>query len=453
MKYVIIGGDAAGMSAAMEIVRNEDNPEITVLEAGHIYSYGQCGLPYVISGEIEKSSDVIARSVEEFRSKYGIDARTGHEVREVDSEKKIVRGRILHSLEDFEVSYDKLLIATGAAPIWPDWEGISLKGIYPLKTIPDTERILTALQKDVKRVAIIGGGYIGLELAESFRELDKEVRIFQRGPQLANIFDSEMAELILREAERKNVRVHLEEEVLKFSGEDAVEKVHTSKGEYEADLVIVAIGVSPSTQFITNAEKLKNGALLVNERMETTVPDIYAAGDCASHYHMLKEQPDYVPLGTTANKQGRIAGLSMIGFNNEFKGILGTSIIKFFDLTLGKTGLSEKEATKLGITYETNTRIGHDVAGYYPGKEELHTKLIWEKETQCLLGAQIIGGAGVDKRIDVLTVALTQKMCLGELLDLDLSYAPPYNGVWDPIQQIAKRNWKLVKREHDHEPY
>lgn len=447
MKYVIIGGDAAGMSAAMEIVRNADNPEITVLEQGHIYSYGQCGLPYVISGKIEKSSDVIARSVEEFRTKYGIDARTGHEVREVDTEAKVVRGRILHSLEDFEVAYDKLLVATGAAPIWPEWEGMELKGIYPLKTIPDTERILTHLKKDVKRVSIIGGGYIGLELAEAFRELDKEVRLFQRGSQLANIFDPDMAELILREAERKNVRVHLEEEVVSFSGEDTVHSVHTNKGVYEADLVIVAIGVKPSTHFLEGVDKLSNGAIIVNEHMRTSITDVYAAGDCASHYHMLKEQPDYVPLGTTANKQGRIAGLHMIGFNNAFKGILGTSILKFFDLDLGKTGLSEKEVKKLGIAYETNTRVGHDVAGYYPGKEALYTKLIWEKDTQCLLGAQIIGGDGVDKRIDVLAVAISQKMCLGELLDLDLSYAPPYNGVWDPIQQIAKRNWKLVKAE------
>ncbi|MFC4354933.1 FAD-dependent oxidoreductase [Chryseomicrobium palamuruense] len=450
MRYVIIGGDAAGMSAAMEIVRNTEKPEITVLEQGHIYSYGQCGLPYVISGEIEKSSDVIARSVEEFRDKYGIDARTGHEVREVDTQAKVVRGQILHSLENFEVAYDKLLVATGAAPIWPAWEGIQLKGIYPLKTIPDTERILTHLKKDVKHVSIIGGGYIGLELAEAFRELDKEVRIFQRGPQLANIFDPDMAELILREAERKNVHVHLEEEVVSFSGDETVRKVHTNKGEYEADLVIVAIGVRPSTQFIKNVEKLENGAIVVNKHMQTSIRDIYAAGDCASHYHLLKETPDYVPLGTTANKQGRIAGLHMIGFNNSFKGILGTSILKFFDLDLGKTGLSEKEVKRMGIDYVTNTRVGHDVAGYYPGKESLYTKLIWEKETQCLLGAQIIGGDGVDKRIDVLAVAISQKMCLGEMLDLDLSYAPPYNGVWDPVQQIAKRNWKLVKADGEH---
>lgn len=451
MNYVIIGGDAAGMSAAMEIVRNEKNPNITVLEQGHIYSYGQCGLPYVISGEIEKSSDVIARSVEEFRDKYGIHAKTGHEVREVDTENKVVRGRILHSLEDFEVPYDKLLIATGAAPVWPDWEGMDLKGIYPLKTIPDTERILTHLKKDVQKVAIIGGGYIGLELAESFRDLDKEVRLFQRGNQLANIFDEDMAELILREAERNNVHVHLKEEVQSFSGHETVQKVHTDKGEYEADLVIVAIGVRPSTSFIEGVDKLKNGAIIVDKHMVTSLPDIYAAGDCASHYHMLKEDHDYVPLGTTANKQGRIAGLNMIGYANEFKGILGTSILKFFDLDLGKTGLSEKELKDTGVEYETNTRIGHDVAGYYPGKESLYTKLIWEKDTQCLLGAQIIGGNGVDKRIDVLAVALTQKMCLGELLDLDLSYAPPYNGVWDPIQQIAKRNWKLVKKENESE--
>ena len=440
MHYVIIGGDAAGMSAAMEIVRNDPTAQITTLEKGSIYSYGQCGLPYVVGKHVTSTTDVIARSVEAFRNKYGINAKIGYEVKKVDTTNKTVSGEIVETKDTFSIRYDRLLIATGASPITPNWEGGSLAGIHTIKTIPDTEAIIADLE-NVQHVTIIGGGYIGLEMAENFRAIEKKVRIIQRGHQLAKIFDKEQARIIHEEAKRQQVEVLLDQEVQSFTGEGRVSSVVTDKGSYSTDLVLIAIGVKPSTEFLkgTGINTASNGAILVNAHLQTNVEDVYAAGDCATHFHRIKQKDDYIPLGTTANKQGRLAGLNMIGRQEEFKGVVGTSIMKFFDLTLAKTGISEIEARQLGIAYETHVQQTSDIAGYFPGKETMQIKVIYQKDNQLLLGGQIIGGNGVDNRIDVLATALFHQMTFSDLLDLDLSYAPPFNGVWDPLQQLAKR--------------
>ncbi|MDQ0482316.1 CoA-disulfide reductase [Guptibacillus hwajinpoensis] len=441
MKVVIIGGDAAGMSAAMQIVRNDENAEVVTLEKGNIYSYGQCGLPYVISGKIESSDKLIARSVDTFRDKYGIDARVYHEVTDVDTENKVVKGTNLKTGETFSENFDKLLIATGVSPVKPGWEGIELNGIHTLKTIPDAEKVIKDLDESVKKVAVIGGGYIGLEMAEAFRELGKEVRIIELGPQLASIFDEDMAELIHEEAERNSVSVHTNEGVQSFKGDQRVEKVVTDKGEYDADLVLVSIGVKPNTSFLKECgiHMTENGAIQVNRYMQTSMENIYAAGDCATHFHRVKERDDFVPLGTTANKQGRIAGLNIIGQPNTFKGIVGTSVIKFFDLTLGRTGLSTKEAEELNLPFANCSTEATDIAGYYPEARELRVKIVYRDDNERILGGQFIGKYGVDKRVDVLSTALYHQMSLHDIEDLDLSYAPPYNSVWDPLQQAARR--------------
>ncbi|MFF2753752.1 FAD-dependent oxidoreductase [Psychrobacillus sp. NPDC058041] len=440
MEYVIIGGDAAGMSAAMEIIRKDPTAKITTLEKGDIYSYGQCGLPYVVGKHVPSSTDVIARSVEMFRSKYGINAKTGYEVTNIDVVNKKVSGNILQEGDTFELQYDRLLIATGASPVIPDWDGSRLTGIHTIKTIPNTEAIIADLEH-AHQVTIIGGGYIGLEMAENFAILGKKVRIIQRGDQLAGIFDKDMATLIYKEAANHHIEVILNEEVISISGEERVEEVLTNKGSYQTDLVLIAVGVKPTTEFLKNTgiSTLPNGAIIVNAHLETNVEGVYAAGDCATHFHRIKQKDDYIPLGTTANKQGRLAGFNMMGNVEEFKGIVGTSIMKFFDLTIGKTGLSEKELNQLGIQYETHMQQATDIAGYFPDKELMHIKLLYRRDNQLLLGGQIIGGKGVDKRIDVLATALFHQMAVTDLLDLDLAYSPPYNGVWDPLQQLAKR--------------
>ncbi|MFG6114662.1 CoA-disulfide reductase [Halobacillus sp. MO56] len=441
MKYVIIGGDAAGMSAAMQIVRNSENHEIVTLEQGDIYSYGQCGLPYAISGEVESTDNLIARTPEAFREKYGIDARTRHEVTRVDCEQKVVYGTNLETGGSFQENYDRLLVATGASPVCPPWEGVELPGVFQLKTIPDAHRIMDYMNKEINNVTIIGGGYIGLEMAESFVQLDKKVRIIERGSQLAKIFDEDMAALIHEEAEKQGIALNLEENVEGFEGKERVEKVVTDKGTYDTDLVLVAVGVAPNTSFLrgTGIYLTIKDAIQVNAYMETNIKDIYAAGDCATQYNRIKKIDDYIPLGTHANKQGGIAGLNMAERPKAFKGVVGSSIIKFCDLTLGRTGISETEAEQMNLPHKSITIKATDSAGYYPNSEKMTLKLTYHEENFKVLGAQIIGGDGVDKRIDVLATALFHEMTTEELLDLDLSYAPPYNGVWDPVQQAARK--------------
>jgi len=442
LKYVIIGGDAAGMSAAMQIVRNSEGNEIVTFEKGETYSYGQCGLPYVVSGDVESSDDLIARTPETFQEKYGIKTNTLHEVTEVDCNKKVVKGKDLRSGETFEESYDRLLVASGASPVCPPWEGLELDGIFSLKTIPDVHEILDYMQKDVQKVSIIGGGYIGLEMAESFAAVGKEVQMIERGEQLAKIFDEDMADLIHEEAYKQNVSIAFGESVEGFKGEDGkVSCVVTDHGEHEADLVLVAVGVTPNTKFLegTGVYTTLKGAINVNAYMETNIKDIYAAGDCATQFHRIKQKEDFIPLGTHANKQGTIAGMNMVDIPTTFKGIVGTSIIKFFDQTLGRTGLSEKEADSLNIPYKSIKINSTHAAGYYSKEGKMTLKILYHEKTNRILGGQIIGREGVDKRIDVLATALYHSMELNDLLDLDLSYAPPYNSVWDPLQQAAKK--------------
>ncbi|GAE33619.1 FAD-dependent oxidoreductase [Halalkalibacter akibai] len=434
MKYIIIGGDAAGMSAAMQIRRGDSSAEITTLEMGDIYSYAQCGLPYVVGGVIDSFDSLIARDVQTFRDKYNIDARVHHEVTSVDPTNQTVSG------DGFTLEYDKLLIATGASPITPPWEGLDLDGIHTVKTIPDTKALMNDL-KDVSRVVVVGGGYIGLEMAENFVKLGKEVTMIERGERVAKIFDEELSDKIHKEAEKHGITLRFNESVESFSGDGRVQEVITDKGSIETDLVVIAIGVTPNTKFLkgTGLHLFSNGAIKVNAFMKTNIENIWAAGDCATQYHRIKERDDYIPLGTHANKQGRLAGRSMIGKPRAFQGIVGTSIIKFFNLTLARTGLSEAEIKAEGYPFRTIAASIPHIAGYYPEPKRMDIRLSYHAETEQLLGGQIIGEAGVDKRIDVLATALYHRMRVSELEDLDLAYAPPYNGVWDPVQQVARR--------------
>lgn len=438
MKYVIIGGDAAGMSAAMQIVHNDPEADITILEKGRIYSYGQCGLPYVVGGLIPSTDDLIARNVETFRGKYGMDARILHEATAVDAVNRTVSGINRETNKSFTLSYDRLLIATGASPVVPAWKGAGTKQVHVVKTIPDTERLMERLEaEDVKEVAIVGAGYIGLEMAENIHRLGKRIRIIQRSAHIASMLDADMAELLHQEAEQHGIILLVNQEI-KAIEED---RVVTNEGAYPADLVIAAVGIRPNTAFLkkTGMNMLQNGAIIVNDRLETSVPGIYAAGDCATHFHLVKQKPDYIPLGTTANKQGRLAGLNMAGHQRSFKGIAGTSVIKFFNLVAAATGLSEKEAKKSAISFKVSTIEAKDKAGYYPNASPLRVKIVYDPESGRLLGGQAVGENGAEKRIDVLAAALFNKMTIEEIEDLDLSYSPPVNGVWDPIQQAARR--------------
>lgn len=441
MKVVIIGGDAAGMSAAMEIVRNNKSAHIVVLEKGEVYSYGQCGLPYVINGKVPHAEDLIARDVEEFRSKYGIDARIFHEVTAVDTKLQKVSGIDVNSKEPFEFIYDKLLIATGASPTMPKIENAHLKGIHNVKTIPQMNELMEQLP-NVKHVTVIGGGYIGLEVVETVRERGLDVRLIQRGSTLMSILDTQLTNSIYEEAVKNGVEVLLNEDTIGYEGTEFVEAVRTNSGVHKTDLVIVATGVRPNTQFAQGFAKLENGALIVNEKMETSIPNVYAAGDCASHFNRVNQKDDYLPLGTTANKQGRIAGLNIAGFNQKFRGIVGTSILKFFDLHIGMTGLNNEAADRLNALVEAYEMEVNDIASYYPNVQPMKLRMLVEQQSRKLVGLQIVGRHGVDKRIDVFATALYNDMTFEELLDLDLAYAPPFSGVWDAIMQAPKRYGK-----------
>ncbi|MGN7479031.1 FAD-dependent oxidoreductase [Solibacillus silvestris] len=441
MKVVIIGGDAAGMSAAMEIVRSNKSAQIVVLEKGDVYSYGQCGLPYVINGKIPHTDELIARDVEEFRSKYGIDARIFHEVTAIDVKLKKVSGFDVNSNEPFEFEYDKLLIATGAAPTIPKLENAGLQGIHTIKTIPQMNELMEQLP-NVKHVTVIGAGYIGLEIVETVRERGLDVRLIHRGSRLMSILDPELTQIIYEKALAQGVEVLLNEETIGFEGTEFVEALRTKTGTYPTELVIIATGVRPNTQFAQGFAKLENGALIVNEKMETSIADVYAAGDCASHYNRIKQQDDYLPLGTTANKQGRIAGLNIAGFNQKFRGIVGTSILKFFDLQIGMTGLNNEAADNLNELVEAYVMEVNDIAGYYPNVRPMKLRMLVEQQSRKLVGLQIVGKHGVDKRIDVFATALYNEMTFEELLDLDLAYAPPFSGVWDAVMQAPKRYGK-----------
>lgn len=440
MNIVIIGGDAAGMSAAMQVVRAQPDWHVTVLERGAVYSYAQCGLPYYIGGVVAERDELIARKREFFQDK-GIDARIYHEVEEVDVENQLVKGTVTDSGESFAVSYDKLMIASGASPISPPFDGKDLAGIHVLKTIPDAEKIVADMKENVLNVTIIGGGYIGLEAAENLVEQGKNVRLIDLADRLGPAYDKEIRDYIEKEAEDKEIELVLGESVTAFGGETRVEFVRTDKEEYRTDMVIVAIGIKPNTSFVKNTgmHLHASGAILVNPYMETSVKNVYAGGDCATQYHRIKEKDDYIPLGTHANKQGRIAGKNISEGSKTFKGIVGTSVLKFFDLTVGKTGLSEREANDLGIDYKV---IGYESAthaGYYPGNDHMFIRMIKNKQTDQLLGVQAIGKSGVDKRIDVAATALYHQMTTEDMENLDISYAPPYNSTWDPLQQGARR--------------
>src|SRR5699024_8649095 len=368
MKYLIIGGAAAGMSDSMQLLKHGQEAEITILEKNEFYSYAQCGMPYAISGVVSSVDDLVLRSADVYRDKFGMDARVWHEVEKVDTDKKVVIGRKTDTGEEFREPYDKLLIASGASPVVPNFPGDDVAGIYSLKTISDTNAIIEDVQAGIEDVTIVGGGYISIEVAEAFRVLGKKVRLLVRGTQLAKIFDEEISEKITEEATKQYIDVLFEEEIEEIIGEEAVTAVRTNKKTYETDMIIIATGVRPNTAFLNESGITleENGAIAVNEWQETNVADVYEAGDCGMQYHRIKEKPAYVPLGTHANKQGRIAGLNMAGKTRSYKGMTGTSIMKFMDLSLGKTGLSDTEAAAEKLPYDSVTIEAANHANYYP---------------------------------------------------------------------------------------
>ena len=441
MKIVIVGGVAGGATAAARIRRLDEQAEILVFERSGYISYANCGLPYYIGGVITDQSDLTLQTPESFFFRFRITMKVHHEVTAIHPEKHTVTVKNLETGGEFEESYDKLLLSPGAKPTQPPIPGTDIDRLFTLRTVEDTLRIKEYIEKNHPQSAVLaGGGFIGLELAENLRELGMDVTIVQRPKQLMNPFDPDMASFIHNEMRRHGVKLALGHTVEGFEQEETGVRI-LLKGEesLHADLVVLAIGVTPDTRLAKDAGlKLGiKGSILVSDRMETSVPDIYAVGDAVQVRHSVSGQEALISLAGPANRQGRIAADNLCGKDSRYPGSQGSSIIKVFDMTAAVTGINETNAKKAGLDVDKVVLSPMNHAGYYPGGKLMTMKVVFEKETFRLLGAQIVGYDGVDKRIDVLATAIHAGMKATDLKDLDLAYAPPYSSAKDPVNMAG----------------
>lgn len=436
MKIIIIGGTAAGMSAAAKVKRLQPEYDVLVFEKTPVVSLGACGLPYYVGDFFNDTERLIARTPEAFR-KTGVELFTEHEVTDVDIEKRVVTVLNLTTGQTHQETYDQLMVASGASPILPPIKNLDLKGVHTLKTLQDGQDIKQlATNEQVKEVVIVGAGFIGLELAEAMHRLGKHVRIIQLDNRvIPDAFDTEVTAIMEEELINQGIQLNLDEFVTELQGRDTVQQVITNKGVYPADLIIIATGVKPNTQFLPldSFDTLGNGALVIDEFGKTSQPNIYSAGDCASVYHRVRKENVFIPLATTANKLGRLVGENLAGKELTFQGTLGSSAVQVMSLEAGRTGITEKEAIDLGVPYKTVWIHDKNQTDYYPGQSPIHVKLVYHAETKVLLGGQIIGAKGAVLRVDVLATAIQKEMTTDELGMLDLCYAPPFARTWDVL--------------------
>lgn len=435
MKAIVIGGVAAGMSAASKLRRVLPDAHITVYERGGFLSYGACGLPYYVGGFNDDPAKMIARTQAAY-TEMGIETHLFHEVLKVDPQRKTVIVKELDSQRTFEDSYDVLMVGVGCNSVSPKIAGADSPFVFYLKTMEDGLLLheITRL-RDTARVAVVGGGYIGVEMAEALVHLGKQVTLIEGGERLLNSFEPEFSELAAQELERNGVRVLVDCRVEEISESGNERIVRTSRGDIPCDMIVMSVGVVPATDFLrdTGVRMARNGALLVDREMRTSLPDVWAAGDCAVVYHRLMEEDYFIPLGTYANKCGRIAGGNMAGAHDKFTGALGTAAIKVCGLEMGRTGMSERDAKRLGVEYKTKLVTASDHPAYYPDPVKLTIKLLYEARTRKLLGACVAGARGAVMRADVFAVAIHAGMTTDELGMVDLAYAPPFAGVWDAV--------------------
>ena len=436
MKVVIIGGVAAGMSAASKLKRNlKDQVEIMVYEKGGEVSYGACGIPFYISDHIKQGRDLIARTAEEF-SQSGIPIKTYHEVLKVDTDKKTVLVKNLKTGEEFTDSYDKLVIGSGAAVRhFPPFDQ-AYENLFEIRDVADGTRVKTALfDENNRHVVIVGAGFIGLEVSEACRRYGKEVTVVELADHILSSFDQEVSEALEGEMEKNGVTVKTGCRVTELKGENGrVTAVILQNGdeteELPVDILINSAGIAPATAFIDTVEKARNGAILVNERMETNVADVYAAGDCSIMRSGITGEYTYAPLGTNANKQGRIIGDLLGGVEPKPFKLIGSSALRLFGMDAAKVGLSEKEAKAHGLDYKAHTITGNSYASYY-GTEKLNIKLIYDKATRKVMGAETWGQGIVVPRANYYAIAIYAGLTVDEMGFMDLCYSPPFSGVWD----------------------
>jgi len=443
-RLVVIGGDAAGMSAASQARRRRPELDIVVFERGPHTSFSACGIPYYVGRLVDAEEKLIMRTPEKFRELDGIDVRILHEVEEIDTAGRKVRVgvRDLKSGKSSWEPYDQLLIATGAVPLCPDLPGAHAVDIFGVSTLESGLEIRRRLDKGgINKVVIVGGGYIGLEMAEALVMNGLEVSLIDRAAQVMETLDEDMGALVSQALRDAGVTLYLDEALTSFvTTSGKVTGVVTGKRTLPADIVILGLGVRPNTVLAATAgiPLGEKGAIRVNERMETGIPGIWAAGDCAESFHLVSRKPFYVALGTVANRHGRVAGINLGGGNATFPGVVGTAITKICQMEVARTGLQEKELRKLGIEWVSAVIKSRTKAGYYPGAGEITVKVLAEKGSGRLLGGQIVGMEGSAKRIDTLATALHAGFTVEEMINLDLGYAPPFSPVWDPVVTAAR---------------
>ena len=445
-RVVIVGGVAAGPKVASKIIRLRPDANVTVVEKGELLSYAGCGLPYYVSGVVKEQKELmctpigVVRDPIFFRNVKNFHALNQTEALEVDRQNRRVRVRAVINGDDSWLAYDKLVLATGAVPVVPPIPGVELDNVFTLHGVHDAEGIRAALAEGKARdVAIVGGGLIGVETTEALAEHGCRVTIVEMLPQILPILDWEVARLVERHIESHGVKVMTNSKVMSFEGDGRIQRVVTEKGAFPADLAILAIGVRPNVDLARNAglEIGETGGIQVNDHMQTSDPDIYAAGDCVEVQDLLTGEPSYVPLGSTANKQGRVAAVNVCGGDEQFPGVIGSTVCKVFDYCVARTGLTERVARELGYEIVTALAPAPDKAHFMPTARPLFLKIVVDADTRRLLGAQATGPGDGSKRIDVAAMAITAGMTVDQVANADLCYAPPYAPAMDNIITAA----------------
>lgn len=435
-KTIIIGGVAGGASAAARLRRLDEAAEIIILERGEYVSFANCGLPYYIGGAITDKSNLTLQTPESFRARFNIDVRVNSEAVKIDSEAKTVTVKELKSGESYEESYDNLLLSPGAEPIRPNIEGIDSDIVFTLRNIPDTLKIKQYIETAAPKSAVVaGGGYIGVEMAENLKEAGLDVSIAELADHLIAPLDFDMAADVHRYIKSKGIKLYLNNGVKAIDGHTVV----LQNGNIHADMVIMSVGVRPET-VLAQACGIKTnqrGSIMVDRSMKTNISNIYAVGDAVEVEDFITKSPVFIPLAGPANKQGRIAADNIAGFSSEYGGTQGSAVLKLFDMTAATTGLNEKSARAEGIDYDKTYIYSGSHASYYPGASNMSVKALWDKKTLKILGAQIVGFDGVDKRMDVLAAAIRFGAKITDLTSLELCYAPPFGSAKDPINMLG----------------
>jgi NADPH-dependent 2,4-dienoyl-CoA reductase/sulfur reductase-like enzyme len=438
--FVVVGGDAAGMSAASKAKRDDPDREVIVFEKGQWVSYAACGMPYFLKGDIESLEDLVQVTPEQFIEERDVDLRLHHEVVGIDTEAQEVT--VEYDGETFTQGYDDLLVATGARAIEPPFEGMDLDGVFTLRDMDSAGEMDAFLDAEgPETVALVGGGYIGLELAEAFAHRGLEVHVFEMLPHVLQPFGTEVAPVVEDHLREQGVELHLDTAVERFTGDGHVASIEADGVTAAVDMVVVGVGVTPNAELAEAAgiELGETGAIAVDEFSETSAPHVYAAGDCAEAENVVTGEPDHVPLALTANRRGRAVGQTVTGTPTEGGATAGSAVVKVFDLAVGRTGvIDEERAREAGFDPVSVTIQASSRAHYYPGAKELTVQLVGDRESGKLLGAAMVGEEGVAKRVDTVATALHAGMTVDEVQNLDLTYAPPFSPVWDPVLTAAK---------------